>query len=95
MKKQATLLTSLTFTLLLSETDLSSDLLFFFLVGAIPGTDSSLSSGTMLTLIGFAALLVVHQLARAYDLYTQAGRLLAKTRQAAKEQSIKHSLGRA
>lgn len=95
MKTTAVTLTSLTFALLLSETDLSSDLLLFFLVGAIPGTSYSLSSGTMLTLIGLATTLFVYYLTRTYSLHGQAGRILAKTYQTAKEQLIKRSLGRA
>lgn len=95
MKKQAILLTSLTLTLLLSETDLSSDLLLFFLVGAIPGTNSSLSSNTMLALIGITASLVLLHLTRAYGLHIVTNRLLAKAYQITKEQLTKRSLGQA
>lgn len=95
MKKQAILLTGLTFAFLLSETDLSSDLLLFFLVGAIPGTDFSLSSGTMLALIILAASLILSQLARAYGLHIVTRRILTKTHQAAKEYLTKRSLGQA
>lgn len=95
MKKQAILLTSLTLTLLLSETDLSSDLLLFFLVGAIPGTSSSLSSNTMLALIGITASLVLLHLTCAHGLHTATNRLLAKAYQITKEQLTKRSLGQA
>lgn len=60
MKKQALIITSLAIVILLSETDLSSDLLLFFLVGAIPGTHYSLSSGTMLALIIVTALTLLY-----------------------------------
>jgi hypothetical protein len=95
MKTPVVLLTSLTLTLLLSETDLSSDLLLFFLVGAIPGTDSSLSSGTMLALIGLTASLVLLHLARAYGFHIAASRMLTKACQIVKEQLTKRSLGQA
>ena len=95
MKKQAILLTGLTFAFLLSETDLSSDLLLFFLVGAIPGTDSSLSSGTMLALISLVASLILGHLARAHGLHIAASKVLTKTCQIAKEQFTKRSLGQA
>lgn len=61
MKKQALIITSLATMILLSETDLSSDLLLFFLVGAVPGTDYSLSSNTMLTLVILATLLLLYR----------------------------------
>lgn len=95
MKTPVVLLISLTLILLLLETDLSSDLLLFFLVGAIPGTDSSLSSGTMLALIGLAASLVLLHLARAHGFHIATSRILAKTYQIVKEQLTKRSLGQA
>lgn len=63
MKQQALVITSLAFIMLLSETDLSSDLLLFLLVGAIPGTDYSLSSNTMLALVFLCSWVVVFRFA--------------------------------
>lgn len=95
MKPHAALLTGFTLTLLLSETELSSDLLLFFLVGAIPGTNYSLSSDTMLALIGLVASLIGLRLIRSYGLHYTAGKLLVRAYHTAKQQFAKRSLEQA
>lgn len=95
MKKQALFLAIFTLFLLLSETDLSNDLLFFFLVGAIPGTTDSLSSTTMLTLIASITLYVIVRLARANNLHTIAAKHTTKTHQLIRAALAKFPLNQA
>lgn len=51
MKKYAAIIIGLTAVILLTQTNLFNDLLFFFLVGAIPGTTKSVPSYVMLSAI--------------------------------------------
>lgn len=59
MKKYAAIIIGLTAIILLTQTDLFNDLLFFFLVGAIPGTTKSVPSSVMLSAIVLASWIVV------------------------------------
>lgn len=95
MKQQAMILTSLTFAMLLSETGLSSDLLLFFLVGAVPGTDYNLSSNIMLALYGSAAILIIVHLLRAYGLTALLAKQAAKGYRVIKDAFAKYTLGEA
>ena len=95
MKKQALFLTGLTFIILLSETELSSDLLLFFLVGAVPGTTYSIPSGIMLTFYGITGAVIILHLLQAYGIYTLFAKQAAKAHQLLKQTLDKRPLGEA
>lgn len=62
MKKYAAIIVGLTAIILLTQTNLFNDLLFFFLVGAIPGTTKSVPSYVMLSVIVVASWIVIFSL---------------------------------
>ena len=93
MKKQALIITILAITILLAETDLSSDLLFFLLVGAIPGTSYSLSSNTMLTLITIASGLVLFRQPFVWSIFQYSVRTVGRHLNDTKERLLKRPLG--
>lgn len=93
MRKQAIILTSLTFAMLLSETELSSDLLLFFLVGAVPGTNYNVSSNTMMALYALAAIFVVARLLQTHGITTLLAKQTIKGYQLIKDTFAKRLLG--
>ena len=94
MKKHiTTIIIGLTAIILLTQTNLFNDLLFFFLVGAIPGTTKSVPSSVMLSAIIFASWLVVFRFPAVRAL---TARLLTHLHAAVLElkgQLAKHRLG--
>jgi hypothetical protein len=95
MKKQAIILASLTIAMLLSETGLSSDLLLFFLVGAIPGTGYSLPSTIMLTFYAAAAISVVAHLLHTQGFTNLLIKQFHKSRHLIKGALVKHPISEA
>ena len=60
MKKYAAIIVVFTAVILLTQTNLFNDLLFFFLVGAIPGTTKSVPSHVMLgAIIAVSGVVVI------------------------------------
>lgn len=95
MKKLALIITSFTVLMLLSETDLFTDLLLFFLVGAIPGTHYSLPSSVMLFLTVVTAGAVVYWFLKSHGWHVAIARFTAKIYDAIKSSLRNHSLGSA
>lgn len=93
MKKQAIILASLTIAMLLSETELSSDLLLLFLVGAIPGTNYNLPSTFMLTLYVTLAVGVIAYLLHTQGVTAQLLKYARRSRQLMKDVVAKHPIG--
>ena len=95
MKKLALIITSFTVLMLLSETDLFTDLLLFFLVGAIPGTHYSLPSSVMLFLTIITAGAVIYWFLKAHGWHTVFPRLAVKAYESIKSSLSNRSLGSA
>lgn len=95
MKKLALIITSFTLLMLLSETDLFTDLLLFFLVGAIPGTHYSIPSNVMLIFTVVAAGFVVYQFLKAHGWHIALARIANKAYETIKSTLDKRSLGQA
>ena len=93
MKKQALIIASLTIAILLSETELSNDLLLFLLVGAVPGTDYALSSNTMLILVGLATWLIAFRFSAIRTLQAHAARQFIKHYETTKSRFPKRRFG--
>jgi hypothetical protein len=93
MKKPALIIASLTIVILLSETELSNDLLLFLLVGAVPGTDYALSSNAMLALVGLATWLIAFRSSTIRTLQSHASRHLIRHYEATKARFPKRRFG--
>lgn len=93
MKKYAAIIVSLTAIILLTQTNLFNDLLFFFLVGAIPGTTKSVPSSVMLSAIVIASGIFIFSFAAVRSLGAQMLAQLQSTLVDFKRQLEKQHLG--
>ena len=93
MKKYTAIIIVATAIILLTQTNLLNDLLYFLLVGAIPGTTQSVPSSVMLSAIIVASGIIILSFPAVRHFVKRVFSLLRIMLTDVRAQLIKHRLG--